>query len=188
MKIFWYGKTSFEIVSKEKSAEPISIIIDPISKDYPKRDNNILILTHNLDYNRKSKAFIVSKAGEYEVNEVFIQGIPLKDNSLIFIIKVNGVKMCHLGNTDIVELGEEQVKELGLIDILFIDGGEVDKTKIIKQLEPIMIIPMNYENVDLFLKRLGESNKETLDYLRVRKRDVEGKEEAEVIVLNKKGK
>ena len=186
MKIYWHGKTCFEIIVNEKTQEPISIIIDPVDKTYPTKDNNILLLTHAVEYNKKEKVFTISAAGEYEVNEVYIQGVPLKDGGLIFIIKAEHIKICHLGEIKANELSEEEIKELGLIDILLINGGENDKTKIIKQLEPLVIIPMDYENVDLFLKRLGENNKEPVDYYKVQKRDLEGKEEAEIIVLNKK--
>ena len=98
-----------------------------------------------------------------------MQGVPLKDDGLIFIIKAENIKICHLGEIKANELSEEEIKELGLIDILLINGGENDKTKIIKQLEPLVIIPMDYENVDLFLKRLGENNKEPVDYYKVQK-------------------
>jgi len=187
MKIYWHGKTCFEIIVKERTQNPVSIIIDPKDKTYPKKENDILILTHALDYDKRRKIFNASLPGEYEVNEVYIQGIPLnKNGSLIFIIKSENIKMCHLGKNDETELSEAIIEELGLIDILFINGGEIDKTKIIKQLEPKIVIPMNFEDVSLFLKRLGEEKKEPISYYKVRKRDLEEKEKAEIIVLKKK--
>ena len=187
MKIYWHGKTCFEIIINEKTQEPVSVIIDPIDKTYPKKDTDILVLTHPVDYNKKEKAFTVSAAGEYEVKDVYIQGIPLKDGGLIFIIKSEGIKICHLGKTDIKELSDEEIGQFGLIDILLINAGEEDdKTKIIKQLEPATIIPMDYENVNAFLKKLGESDKQAVDYYKVQKKDFEDLEEAEIIVLNKK--
>jgi hypothetical protein len=45
---------------------------------------------------------------------------------------------------------------------------------------------MDYDNVEGFLKKLGESNKESTDYYKVQKKDFDNLEEAEIIVLNKK--
>ncbi|HOI60232.1 MAG TPA: MBL fold metallo-hydrolase [Candidatus Pacearchaeota archaeon] len=187
MKIYWHGKTCFEIIINEKTQEPVSVIIDPIDKTYPKKDTDILVLTHAVEYNKKEKVFTISAAGEYEIKDVYVQGIPLKEGGLIFIIKSEGIKICHLGKTDIKELSDDELGKLGLIDILLINAGEEDdKTRIIKQLEPATIIPMDYDNVEGFLKKLGESNKESTDYYKVQKKDFDNLEEAEIIVLNKK--
>lgn len=185
MKIFWHGKTCFEIIINEKTQEPVSLIIDPVDENYPKKETNILLLTHEMKHS-KEKVFTVSSAGEYEVKDVYIQAIPLKLGGLIFVIKAEGIKLCHLGNIEESELLENELKELGMINILFINAGEEDKTKIIKQIEPSIIIPMDYEEVETFLKRLGESNKEGVDYYKLQQKDLEGREEAEIIVLNKK--
>jgi L-ascorbate metabolism protein UlaG (beta-lactamase superfamily) len=104
MKIYWHGKTCFEIIINEKTQEPVSVIIDPIDKTYPKKDTDILVLTHAVEYNKKEKVFTISAAGEYEIKDVYVQGIPLKEGGLIFIIKSEGIKICHLGKTDIKEL------------------------------------------------------------------------------------
>ncbi|MDD4661804.1 MAG: MBL fold metallo-hydrolase [Candidatus Pacebacteria bacterium] len=185
MKIYWHGKTCFEIIINEKTQDPVSIIIDPVDETYPKKDTNILLLTHDIKHS-KEKVFTVSSAGEYEVKDVYIQAIPLKAGGLIYIIKGEGVKLCHLGVIQNNELSEEDLKNLGTVNVLFIEGGEDDKTKMIKQIEPSIIIPMNYENPELFLKRLGENNKDSVDYYKVQQKDLEGREEAEIIVLNKK--
>lgn len=186
MKIYWHGKTCFEIINNEKSQEPTSIVIDPIDKNYPKKETDVLLLTHKLDYNKKEKPFIISAAGEYEVKDVYFQAIPLEQNGLIFVIRFNGIKICHLGKLEEAELSEDELRELGRIDILFIGAGDQDKTKIIKQLEPAVIIPMDYDNIDLFLKRLGEKPIESADYYKIQKKNFENAEEAEIVILNKK--
>jgi len=186
MKIYWHGKTCFELVNNEKNQEPVSIVIDPIDKTYPKKDTNVLLLSHALEYNKKEKPFVISAAGEYEVKDIFFQAIPTKEQGLIFIIKFDNVKICHLGNIQANDLEEAVLKELGRIDVLFIGAGEEDKTKIIKQLEPSIIIPMDYDNVELFLKRLAEKHIDPVDYYKIQKRNFDAMEEAEIIVLNKK--
>ena len=183
MKIYWYGKTCFEIIINEKTQEPVSVVIDPIEQNFSKKDIDISILTHASEY---KKGFTITAAGEYEVKDVYIRGIPLKEGGLIFIIKAEGMKLCHLGGIDLDELTEEQLSNLGLIDVLFIGGGEDDKTRMIKQIEPAVVIPMDYDNPELFLKRVGVSEKEAVDFYKPQKKNFEELEKAEVIVLNKK--
>ncbi|MQK95695.1 MBL fold metallo-hydrolase, partial [Escherichia coli] len=76
--------------------------------------------------------FLIEKAGEYEVKEVFIKAIPsFHDNSkgkergenLIFLIEVEGLKLCHLGDFGQKELESEQIEEIGEVDILMIPVG-----------------------------------------------------------------
>jgi L-ascorbate metabolism protein UlaG (beta-lactamase superfamily) len=177
MKIFWHGKTCFEIADTNSEKEPISIIIDPIDDKFPKKDTDILLLTHPCEYNKKEKPFTINALGEYEVREVFIQGIPA-DESIIFALKINGIKICHLG------INKE--KGIGRVDILFIDGGEEDYTKIIKQLEPSIVVPMNYDSPETFLKRMGAKELQSEDVLKIQKKHFEVMEQTEIVVLNKK--
>jgi len=186
MKIYWYGKTCFEIITNEKTQDPVSIVIDPINTNFPKKDTNILVLTHPVEYNKKEKVFTISAAGEYEVKDVYVRGIPLKEGGLIFILKAEGMKICHLGGASVNELTEEQISSIGSVDVLFISGGEEDKTKMIKQIEPAIVIPMDYNDVELFLKRVGATGKEGVDYYKPQKKNFDEPEEVEVIVLNKK--
>ena len=186
MKIFWHGKTCFEIESNGKTREPISIIIDPIDKNYPTKDNHILLLTHPCEYNKKEKAFTISAPGEYEVREVFIQGIPAKEQKVIYLIKLNEFKICHLGTILESELSESALKEIGDVDILMLPASEDDKTKIVNQIEPAVVIPMDYDNLDLFLKRMGEKQIDPIDYYKGVKKNIEESEKTDIVILNKK--
>ncbi|MDD4358731.1 MAG: MBL fold metallo-hydrolase [Candidatus Pacebacteria bacterium] len=186
MKIYWYGKTCFELVNNEKNQEPVFIIIDPIDKTYPKKDTTVLLLSYALEYGKKEKPFTISAQGEYEVKDIHFQAIPAEKGKLIFVIKCDHIKICHLGKLEQGELSENVLKELGRIDILMVNAGEDDKTKMIKQIEPAIIIPMDYDNIDLFLKKLGEKSIEPVDFYKVQKKDFEEVEEAKIVVLNKK--
>ena len=185
MKIFWHGKTCFEIVISDKKREPALILIDPIDKNYPKKDTDILILTHTCEYNKKEKPFTISAAGEYEVKDVFVQSIPINGNNIV-VLKIDGIKFCHLGKLEGNKLTDKEMSEIGRVDILFIGAGEEDKTKIINQLEPAIAIPMDYENIETFLKRMGEKEIQGEDYYKVQKKNFEEFEKTEIIVLNKK--
>jgi len=184
MKIFWHGKTCFEITDTNKDKEQVSIIIDPINNKLPKKDTDIVLLTHPCEYNKKEKAFIISALGEYEIKETSIQAIE-SENNIIYVLKINGVKLCHLGLNKEKELNSEQLEEIGRVDILFIEGEE-DFTKIIKQLEPAITIPMNYDTPEIFLKRVGVSEVKGEDVLKIQKKNFESIEESEIVILNKK--
>lgn len=185
MKIFWHGKTCFEIVDTNSEKEQVAIVIDPIDNKFPKKDTDILLLSHPCEYNKKENPFIISALGEYEVKEVFIQAIE-SENNLIYALKINGIKLCHLGLNMDKELNQEQLEEIGRVDILFIEGGEEDYTKIIKQLEPAIVVPMNYETPETFLKRMGSKELQAEDVLKIQKKNFENIEQTEIVVLNKK--
>lgn len=186
MKIVWHGKYCFELTSTVRNQENITVLIDPVNNKFPKKDTNLLLLTHPVEYNKKEKPFTISAAGEYEVGGVFVHGIPSKDKGLIFMIGLEDIKVCHLGEIKQDELTEDQLKDLGIVDVLLIPGGDEDKTKIINQLEPGMVIPMNYSKIETFLKREGKKDIAPVDSIKIQKKDFENIEETEIVVLNEK--
>jgi L-ascorbate metabolism protein UlaG (beta-lactamase superfamily) len=184
MNINWYGQSCFRIESKD-----VSVLIDPFHKDIglrpPKVNDTIVLVTHqhfdhsNVEDLDPAKSFLISTPGEYEKAGVNIQGIlSFHDNeqgasrgyNTIYIVRMEGIVMCHLGDLGQKELTKEQLEELGNIDILFIPVGgnyTIDgkqAVNIIKQMEPKVIIPMHYKipaiQVDLdgpekFIKEIG---------------------------------
>lgn len=79
-----------------------------------------------------------------------------KWENIIYNFKIDEINVCHCGNLGHI-LNSEQVDEIGNVDILILPvGGEVtidafDAVKVMKQLNPIMVIPMHYRT-----KALGE--------------------------------
>ncbi len=85
----------------------------------------------------------------------------------IFVIETGGLRIAHLGDYGETELTEDQLDDLGAIDILLIPVGGVftidaaGATAIVEQIGPRMVIPMHYgtpslsiglEAVDAFLE------------------------------------
>ena len=208
MQIIWYGQSCFQITSQKGKNNLVNIIINPPNKETglktPKIRADILLVGHNPNH-KNIKAvngdfFLVDGPGEYEIKEVYINGISgfinnpeeIGENTetIIYTIEIEGMRICHLGNFEQKELNEEQVEKIGDIDILMVPVSENAK-KIISQIEPKTIIPMQYkipglkekaDDLEEFLKLMGVKSTESLQKLSIKKKDVLGNE-AKIIIL-----
>ncbi len=216
MKIIWYGQSLFELIAKPKQNDEIKIVIDPFDESLglriPKLEANILLATHEHHDHSNIKAvsgnpFLIEDPGEYEVKGVHIKGIPaFHDNSLgkergrvtVFTIETEEIKVCHLSDFGQAELTEQQLEEIGEVNVLMIPVGGTytigpkEASRIINQIEPQIIIPMHYqipklkykfEGLEKFLKIMGIKNLEHLNKLSIKKRDI-SEEKTKVVVLN----
>jgi L-ascorbate metabolism protein UlaG (beta-lactamase superfamily) len=84
-----------------------------------------------------------------------VQGMKRGKNT-IFLIMVDGINLCFLGDLGQEKLTKEQLKEIGPVDVLFIPVGGVytlngsDAQDVVKQIKPKKyIIPMHY-GTDVF--------------------------------------
>lgn len=175
MQIIWKGHSCFEIISKSSKGKEVKILIDPFSEKIGLKplsiEADILLISHDhQDHNNKKvvkgSPFLISGPGEYEIKEIFIQGIEAwHDNSqgkergkiTIFKIESEGIKICHLSDLGQKELNSDQLGKIGDIDILMIPVGGIphqnhwwgtisakEASKIISQIEPKILIPMHY--------------------------------------------
>ncbi len=216
MKIIWYGQSLFELIAKPKQNNEIKIIIDPFDESLglrvPKLEANILLVTHGHHDHSNIKAvsgdpFLIEDPGEYEVKGVHVKGIPaFHDNSLgkergrvtVFTVETEEIKVCHLSDFGQAELTEQQLEEIGEVNVLMIPVGGTytigpkEASRIINQIEPRIIIPMHYqipklkykfEGLEKFLKIMGIKNLEHLNKLSIKKRDI-SEEKTKVVVLN----
>ena len=216
MQIIWHGQSCFQIISSQGKNNHVNIVIDPYSEDIglkiPKLEADIVLTTHSHHDHNNVKAvggnpFLVQGPGEYEIKEVFIQGIPsFHDSSLgterglntIYTIEAEDLKLCHLGDLGQKELTSEQIDKIGQVDILMIPIGgiytisEKEAVKIMSQIEPNITIPMHYqipklklklESLDKFLKTMGIKKLDTLPKLTIKKKDILP-EEAKIIILS----
>jgi len=220
MQIIWQGQSCFQIITAHNKNEQVFIVIDPFSEEIglrvPKLEADVLLITHNHPDHNNVKAvqsrngrqspFLISGPGEYEVKEVYIQGIPSwhdekngkeRGESTIYTIEAEDLKLCHLGDLDQKELTGEQLEKIGDVDVLMVPVGGVDTIsakealKIMSQIEPKITIPMHYQipklklkldGVDKFLKALGIKKIEPQNKLTIKKKDISS-EEAKIIVL-----
>jgi len=181
MDINWLGHSCFRI--RGKSA---TIITDPYSPglgySLGKQTAKIITVSHQhpghsyvqgIDGNPR----LVTGPGEYEISGVLIIGIATfhdadggkeRGKNTIYLMEVDEVSVCHLGDLGHM-LTAGQVEEIGNVDVLLLPVGGVstiDATlaaKVVRQLEPKVVIPMHYktplsmelEPVEGFLKEIG---------------------------------
>jgi len=185
MNIIWHGQFCFELTTQNKKQGPVNLVIDPFVKT-KKLKPDILLFTHKPFEMQaiKSSPFVITGPGEYEIKGIFVQGINFqteKKENTIYTIKVGQIQLCHLGELNQLELTEEQVEKIGEVDILFIKPQET--LKIIHQIEPKIVIPMCYQNLNKFLKAIGEKSVEPLNKLSIKSKDLKQEEKMKVIVL-----
>lgn len=199
MTITWFGQSCFRIEAKEGS-----VLIDPFSPDIglkpPKIKDDLVLVTHeHYDHNNTEGAspetFIIRTPGEYEKNSISVLGVrSFHDKSegkergpnTIYIIKCEDMTICHLGDLGQEKLTEQQVEDIGDVDILMIPvGGSYtinykEAVGVISQIEPKIAIPMHYkvkglesdiENADKFVKELGLTP-EKVDKLKISKKNL----------------
>ncbi|MEK7503399.1 MAG: MBL fold metallo-hydrolase [Patescibacteria group bacterium] len=214
MHITWHGQSFFQLQTSLSKGEQTTLAIDPFDEatglKVPSITADVLLITHDhADHNNKKAIkgtpFLVEGPGEYEVKEIFIQGIPSfhdekegkeRGSNTIYTIEVEEMKLCHLGDFGQKELSEDQLEQIGDIDVLMIPvGGEftIDAkgaTHVISQIEPKIVIPMHYsipklkiklDEVDKFLKEIGQKSVVPQEKLLIKKKDLPL--ETQVVVL-----
>lgn len=210
MVITWYGQSCFKIQSGETV-----IFTDPFDKSIgltpPRGQAHIVTVSHqHFDHANVSslsgEPLVVEGPGEYETKGVSIKGIfSFHDDkegkergvNTIYVIEVEDMKVCHLGDLGQEKLTDEQVEKIDEVDILMIPVGGIftvdgeQAVKIINQIEPRIVIPMHYKipglslklaGVDDFLKEMGVAKKELQDKLTLKKKDLP-QEETQVVVM-----
>ncbi len=205
MHISWYGQSCFKIQTKPKrGGESVTIVTNIFDKKIglrPPQGQMDIITISSVDYLTKKieklnqKSFIIDSAGEYSLEGVNIEGIESfqdekreegKGRNTIFIIDSENIRICHLGNLGHA-LTEKQLDAIGEVDILLIPVGSPDilnlKTikSIIGQLEPGILIPMNYkvnglkeklDSCDNFCREFGGNGKNKEIKLTIKEKDV----------------
>ena len=182
MEIVWLGHSCFRIRGKEAT-----IVTDPFDKTlgYPMRKPTASIVT--VSHNHPQHSFVdgvagsprvVSRPGEYDIANVFINGIATfhdkekgaqRGKNIIFFMEIDEVKLCHLGDLGHVPTSE-QVEQMSGTDILMVPvggGSTLDAAaaaETIGLLEPKLVIPMHYktevvkmelEPLENFIKVMG---------------------------------
>jgi hypothetical protein len=186
------------------------LAFDPVSKKSNFRASNFgadiaLISVNHPDMNGvdqvnrgERQAFIINGPGEYEIQGVFVKGLPSSsyyDNSkrinTIYTVNFENMNLCFLGALDDLNIPTQTKAGIEGVDILFVPiGGKgtlypADAYKFAVSLEPSVIIPMNYDEKTLqaFLKEGGSEGTKPLEKLTIKKKDLEGKE-GEIILLD----
>lgn len=203
MVITYYGAACFKVQSGETV-----LAFNPPSKESEFKSprfqaNMVFISTNHKDYNGSGnispkpefgKVAVVDGPGEYEISGITIKGEG-EGNNTIYVLELEGINLCHLGCMSRKELGAEAKESIGKVDILFvpINGHSAldphSAADIIGQIEPRIVIPMDYDvgkgkggQLKKFLGELGNGSIKPDDKFTVKKKDISDKE-IKVVVL-----
>jgi len=194
--ITWLGHSCFRIRGNQAI-----IITDPfppnIGYSLGKQTVDIVTISHthpNHSYNEGiiGEHHLVKGPGEYEIAGVLMLGLSTfhdnvkgqsKGKNTVYLFEVDGVMICHLGDIGHV-LNDDQIEEMGNVDILMVPVGGVSTisasmaAETVRKVEPKIVIPMHFKTpktnreldpVDNFLKEMGQSAVEPRPKLNVSK-------------------
>ena len=198
MQISWQGFNYFKLSNSQRS-----VIFNPYSLDknikFSKVKADVVLFTDPKTYfpvKVNEQSFVIDSPGEYEVSDIFVYGRQL-NGSNIYLVSFEDVKITFLGEYGHAFLTDKDLELIEGADILILPVGGGDLTtakeavKIIKQIEPNIIIPMHYklpglteklDDVKDFLKEIGLNGQEAVDKLTLKKKDLINRE-MEVVVM-----
>jgi L-ascorbate metabolism protein UlaG (beta-lactamase superfamily) len=182
MDISWLGHSCFRIRGSQAT-----VITDPYSPSLGyslgKPTAHIVTVSHQHPGHSYVQGIdgepkLITGPGEYEISGVLIIGIAAyhdeeggkkRGRNTLYLIEIDEVSICHLGDLGHV-LTTEQVEKLDNVDVLLLPVGGVSTidapvaAKVVRQLEPKVVIPMHYktpalnrelEPVERLLKETG---------------------------------
>lgn len=161
MEITWYGRACFRLKGREAT-----VITDPCPPSTGfvagKHDVDLLTLSHDHKdhtYTRSITAGLtLTRPGEYEYHSVLVTGVRAfhdgsrgtdRGGNIVFSVELDGVHVCHLGDLGHL-LTEEQLSELGPVDVLLVPAGgnftisPAEAAEVVAQVSPKIVIPMHY--------------------------------------------
>ena len=192
MEIQFLGANCVRLTTKKASIIVDDNLEDLGQKSVTKKGDVALFTSAHGDAPADSKITIDSP-GEYEVSDISIQGISArshideegKHSATIFRIVADDLRVIIAGHI-YPDLNDAQLEGIGMADVLILPvGGNgytldgIGAQKIIKEIEPKLVIPTHYEQNGLAfavpqqplaeaLKGLAMEPKETLPKLKVK--------------------
>jgi L-ascorbate metabolism protein UlaG (beta-lactamase superfamily) len=206
VELSYYGANCLRITTKKAQI----IVDDNLQKLGLKsvtKPTDISLKTFN-DVPDHESRFKVDMPGEYETAGVVIHGVAArahmdeegKHTATIYTLEADGARVAILGHV-YPDLSEDQLEQIGMVDIVVVPVGNsgytldgVGALKIIKQIEPKVVIPTHYGDkaikyempqVELAdaLKNLGMEVNETLDKYKYKAAELS--DATKLIVLNR---
>lgn len=168
------------------SGKKNQVVIDPnLSvvglKDLSVKDAIELATEERFLVKGENAQIAIEGPGEYEIGEVSIKGVRAirhidtsadEPISTMYRIEIGDMRLAVLGNVA-AKLSEDQLEEIGVVDMLIIPVGgggytldSVNAATIVRQIDPRAVIPVHYadsdvkyevpqDDLELFIKELG---------------------------------
>jgi L-ascorbate metabolism protein UlaG (beta-lactamase superfamily) len=207
VEIQYYGGNCIKIASKKSSVIVDDNLVDLGSKPVV-GEKDIAVYTNTMFKPAEKAHFVIDGPGDYEVSEVSIHGVAARAHmdeekahtATMYRIIMDEVRIAVSGHI-YPDLSENQLEALGPIDILIVPvGGSgytldgVGAQKVIKQIEPKIVIPthyadkgLNYEvpqaDLESALKSLAMEPTDTVDSLKIK--NLEMSDTTKLIVIKR---
>lgn len=182
MDLTWHGHGCFRLRGKNAAA-----VTDPFPPSLgirlPKLEANVVTISHDHENHSYLEAVaktarLVDGPGEYEVAGIMVFGIGSfhdgvggveKGRNTIFVLEVDDVRICHLGDLG-HRLDEEIVETIGSVDVLLVPVGgrntlnAAAAAEMVRLIEPRTVVPMHFaipgikkdlDGVQTFLQEMG---------------------------------
>jgi len=209
MEIVWYGHACFRLRGRGCAA-----VTDPFSPELgrklPSFRASVVTISHAHEGHNYARAvrgrpYVISGPGEYEVNGIFVWGIPTyhdgkkgqeRGKNTAYVLEIEGLSICHLGDLGHIP-SQEQIEAMDGIDVLLVPVGgrhvldSAAAAETVNLLEPSIVIPMHYpvpglktkgDPVDRFLKEMAVGSLEPLEKLSITKSGLS--EQTRVVLLD----
>ena len=161
MDIEYFGANCFKVITK-KATLVIDDNLGDLGLKFVTKADDVALFTHEYAPPTNVK-LVIDQPGEYEVSDVSIQGIvarahidePNGTTATIFKVIANDIRLVAVGHI-YPELSDEQLEAIGTVDVLLIPVGgsgytldPVGALKLIKKIEPKIVIPTHYADSKL---------------------------------------
>ena len=205
MEAEFYGANCIRLRGKN-----VNVVIDDYEAEKGKiitKPSDIAIFTKAND-NKLNSAFFVDQPGEYEVNNISIQGIAARAHTdseedktaTIYRFIINDFRIVVIGHI-YPDLSEQQLESIGMVDVFFVPVGgsgftldSVGALKVIRKIGPSIVVPTHYADKGITYevpqaeltevrKTLSMEPAEKLDQLKMKSREFA--EGTKLIILNK---
>lgn len=172
------------------------------------KPGDILLQTFEQPVPKVEAKIVITAPGEYEVSNVSIKGVSArshmdeegKKSATIYSLLIDDIRVAVVGHI-YPDLNEEQMEAIGTVDVLLVPVGgngytldPIGAQKVIKLLEPKLVIPTHYADkslnfevpqqpLDEALKAMSMEPKETVDKLKLKSGEIG--ELTHLVVVNK---
>ena len=161
MEITYHGANCLKISAKKANLIVDDNLVSLGLKDVTKLEDISLITSDNIK--AKTGRIVVSSPGEYEISDISIQGVGARGSmdeagtkkATIYKLAADDITVVILGHV-FADITDDEVEELGHVDVLFVPvGGNgytldgVDALKLIKKIEPRIVVPTHYADKEV---------------------------------------
>jgi len=207
MEIQYYGANCVRI-SNKKASVIIDDNLEGLGLKSVTKEGDIALRTFGTFKDNKNVKIVIDSPGEFEVSNISVKGIAARSHmdedklksAVIYKLTISDIRVVIAGHI-FADLSDEQLEALGTVDILIVPIGNagytldsVGASKVIRKIEPKMVIPTHYadseinyevpqQSLDEAMKELPFEKKEAVPKLKLKESDLP--EITELVILER---